>query len=195
MDGFQGKIGRSLQFRLSSWLALVIVCVAVAAGIFSFAAALHEANELQDDQLRQVAALLNDHRLSADPTVASRHATDSDPEFRVIVQALPPWAGFAGARRPGVSPDQAGFMQLVKTCGCRYNGDRVGVVIQPLPAWAGVAGARRTAVAPDPAILVQLEQLVSARHDRGSAGLAHGDLVDPPMVAATGHVRCVRRQH
>ena len=89
MDGFQGKIGRSLQFRLSSWLALVIVCVAVAAGIFSFAAALHEANELQDDQLRQVAALLNDHRLSADPPVASRHAVDSDPEFRVIVQALP----------------------------------------------------------------------------------------------------------
>ena len=94
-------------------------------------------------------------------------AGSNRPGLRVIVQALPPWAGFAGARRPGVSPDQAGFMQLVKACGCRYKGDRVGVVIQPLPPWAGVAGARRTAVAPDPAILVQLEQLVSARHDRG----------------------------
>lgn len=105
MDGFKGKIASSLQFRLSSWLALVIICVAVAAGIFSFAAALTEANELQDDQLRQVAALLNDHRLSADPPMVSRHAADSDPEFRVIVQALPP----AGA---SPAPPVAGMLRL-----------------------------------------------------------------------------------
>jgi two-component system OmpR family sensor kinase len=105
MDGFKGKIASSLQFRLSSWLALVIICVAVAAGIFSFAAALTEANELQDDQLRQVAALLNDHRLSAAPPMVSRHAADSDPEFRVIVQALPP-----GGASP--APPVAGMLRL-----------------------------------------------------------------------------------
>ena len=53
MDGRKGRISRSLQFRLSVWLSLAIVLVAVAAGFLSFSYAFREAIELQDDQLRQ----------------------------------------------------------------------------------------------------------------------------------------------
>jgi two-component system OmpR family sensor kinase len=35
MDGRKGKMSRSLQFRLSLWLSLTIVLVAVAAGFLS----------------------------------------------------------------------------------------------------------------------------------------------------------------
>ena len=89
MDGFQGKVKHSLQFRLSVWLSLVIFGVALAAGIFSFVSAFQEANELQDDQLRQIAALINRHHLPVMQAEAQKSAADTDPESRVIVQILP----------------------------------------------------------------------------------------------------------
>jgi two-component system OmpR family sensor kinase len=92
MDGFQGKIGQSLQFRLSAWLSLVILGFALAAGVFSFASAFKEAIEFQDDQLRQVAALVNSRDLPALPTPspapARQEAPGADPDSRVIVQTL-----------------------------------------------------------------------------------------------------------
>jgi two-component system OmpR family sensor kinase len=90
MDGFKARLSRSLQFRLSLWLSLVILAMAVPAGVFSFFSAFHEANDLQDDQLRQVAALV----LSRDlPTATpNRRATGEmkDEESKVIVQILTP---------------------------------------------------------------------------------------------------------
>ena len=88
MDGFQIKTGRSLQFRLSAWLSLIILVVALAAGIFSFVSAYQEAIELQDDQLRQMAALINRQHLPATLTVSKDDAPDSDPESHVVVQLL-----------------------------------------------------------------------------------------------------------
>lgn len=99
MDGFQGKISQSLQFRLSAWLSLTIAGIALAAGIFSFVSAFHEANELQDDQLRQLAALINRHDFPAAPAGNRGNGSDTDAEARVIVQALP---------RPGVPPSASG---------------------------------------------------------------------------------------
>ena len=49
----------SLQVRLSLTLSVAILVVAVVAGAFSFMTAFDEANELQDDVLRQVAALVD----------------------------------------------------------------------------------------------------------------------------------------
>ena len=144
MDGFKGKIASSLQFRLSSWLALVIVCVAVAAGIFSFAAALNEANELQDDQLRQVAALLNDHRLSADPPVASRHGADSDPEFRVIVQALPQPGASPAAPAPGMLRLPANLTDGIQTVV--VNDVSWRLLVRSVDAGGRVAVGQQTAV-------------------------------------------------
>ncbi|HWW07344.1 ATP-binding protein [Collimonas sp.] len=90
MDGFKARLSRSLQFRLSLWLSLVILAMAVPAGVFSFFSAFHEANDLQDDQLRQVAALVLSRDLP--PATPNRRATGEmkDEESKVIVQILTP---------------------------------------------------------------------------------------------------------
>ncbi len=88
MDGSDGKMSRSLQYRLSAWLSLVIVCVALAAGVFSFVSAYQEAIELQDNQLAQMAALIGLHRLPVTGGEAAARA-DDDPEFNFVVRFLP----------------------------------------------------------------------------------------------------------
>jgi two-component system OmpR family sensor kinase len=55
---------RSLQFRLSAWLSALIVVIAAAGGVIAFKTALHEANELQDGQLKQIAALVTPRTLA-----------------------------------------------------------------------------------------------------------------------------------
>ncbi|MBP6719051.1 MAG: two-component sensor histidine kinase [Rhodoferax sp.] len=89
MDGLKRAITQSLQFKLSVWLAAVITGFALLAGVFSFATTFHDANELQDDQLRQIVVLADQHKLSVtseDPPVYSGVA---DPDSRVILQTLP----------------------------------------------------------------------------------------------------------
>lgn len=90
MDGFKARLSRSLQFRLSLYLSLVILAMAVPAGVYSFFSAFHEANDLQDDQLRQVAALVLSRDLP--PVTPDRRATGEmkDGESKVIVQVLAP---------------------------------------------------------------------------------------------------------
>lgn len=89
MDGIQGKIKQSLQLRLSVWLSTVILGIAIAAGVFSFASAFDEANELQDDQLRQMAALIHRYPLPVNKTPMLQEVPDTDPESRIVIQALP----------------------------------------------------------------------------------------------------------
>ena len=48
MDGFKRGVTQSLQFRLSVWLTTVIAGIALLAGLFAFATAFQDANELQD---------------------------------------------------------------------------------------------------------------------------------------------------
>lgn len=87
MDGREGDVNRSLQRKLSVWLSGVILGIAAVAGILSFAGAFYEANELQDDQLRQIAALFNRHNLPVTgPGRLAEPIADSD--SRVIVQTL-----------------------------------------------------------------------------------------------------------
>ncbi len=90
MDGFKTRLSRSLQFRLSLWLSMVILAMAVPAGVYSFFSAFHEANDLQDDQLRQVAALVLSRDLP--PATPDHRATGKmkDDESKVIVQILAP---------------------------------------------------------------------------------------------------------
>lgn len=89
MDGLQRKVKQSLQLRLSAWLSTVILGIAIAAGVFSFASAFHEANELQDDQLRQMAALIHRYPLPISQAPRPQEVPDIDPESRIVVQALP----------------------------------------------------------------------------------------------------------
>lgn len=57
MDGFQARLSSSLRLQLSCVLAAVMFVAAIAAGTFSFITALRSANDLQDDTLREIAAL------------------------------------------------------------------------------------------------------------------------------------------
>lgn len=106
MDGFQRRLSASLQFKLSLMLSLAILVIAVAAGLFSFHAAYGEAHELQDDVLRQVAALLQRRGLSPDDPGAADQRRSDDEESRVIVQRL------GQARTPGRPLDAGGNLTL-----------------------------------------------------------------------------------
>ena len=78
----------SLQFRLSFWLSCAIVAVAVLAGTFSFVTAFNEANELQDDILRQVAILADRHNATFPEEPASTEGSPSDVENLVFIEPL-----------------------------------------------------------------------------------------------------------
>ena len=88
MDGFKKRLNESIQLKLSFSLSLAILVVAVVAGIFSYAAAFDEAHELQDDTLRQVAALFDRQHLPLAQPGDDGRAKDSDEESRVVVQYL-----------------------------------------------------------------------------------------------------------
>lgn len=78
----------SLQFRLSFWLSCAIVAIAVLAGTFSFVTAFNEANELQDDILRQVAILADRHNATFPEEPASTEGSPSDVENLVFIEPL-----------------------------------------------------------------------------------------------------------
>ena len=78
----------SLQFRLSLWMAVLVLATGMAAGVLSFFWALHEANELQDDLLEQTAALVLARQLSIDPIEPSGRAPGLQP--RVVVELVQP---------------------------------------------------------------------------------------------------------
>ena len=88
MDGFKKRLNASIQLKLSLTLSLVILVVAVVAGIFSFMAAFDEAHELQDDTLRQIAALFNRQHLPPIRLGNDNPAQDGDEESRVVIQYL-----------------------------------------------------------------------------------------------------------
>ena len=85
MDGFKERLKDSIQLRLSLWLSVAILSVAIGAGGFSFVAAYADANELQDGTLTQVAALLG-NQLTYAPL--SDGSTELDPELRLIIQSV-----------------------------------------------------------------------------------------------------------
>src|SRR5882757_447904 len=117
MDGRQGRMRRSLQFRLSLGLSLTIVLVAAVAGFLSFASAFNEAIELQDDQLRQTAALLQRQLLSTPPTEVAG-PPDADPESRLIVLALRPHEAWNPEEVAlGLRPDLPDGLQTVAIGG------------------------------------------------------------------------------
>jgi len=87
MDGFKKRLSESIQLRLSVSLSLAILTVAIVAGIFAFISAFDEAHEMQDDTLRQMAALFDRQQMTLtypENTSGDEHDEDS----RVIVQYL-----------------------------------------------------------------------------------------------------------
>lgn len=91
----------SLQFKLSLWLCTAIVIVAVAGGALSFSNAFEEANEMQDDQLRQVAEIFKSHAAKIIPMEDREAIPDSNLEFRVLVEVIgPSGIDVLGVRQP-----------------------------------------------------------------------------------------------
>ncbi|WP_235025727.1 ATP-binding protein [Caballeronia arationis] len=80
---------QSLQFRLSLWLAAAILASALAAGVFSFAAAFHEANLIQDTQLHEVASLVTSHNVDEMAHGSARYVPTQEPEAKVVVERIP----------------------------------------------------------------------------------------------------------
>lgn len=102
MDGLKRGVAHSLQFKLSVWLAVAIIGIAAAAGVFAFATALDEAHQVQDNQLRQTGYLIS--RLDAVPAspLARERVGDVDFDARVVVRFL---QGADG--RPAATPARA----------------------------------------------------------------------------------------
>lgn len=104
MDGSKGSIASSLQWKLSLWIALAIVVIAAAAGVFSFSSALGDAHQGQDNQLRQTGFLISRlDAVPASPLLARERAGDVDFDARVVVRFLAT-AGNPQVANPGRPP-------------------------------------------------------------------------------------------
>ncbi len=125
MAGFQRRLTESLQFRLSCWLLLTILLVALLAGAFSFVSAIDEVNDMQDNTLRQIAAQ-SDWRAPSDSWL------DIDDDDEVSVQPL------EGGRLP-VPPELADGIYTL-----RLKGDTYRVLIRTLPDASRIAVTQET---------------------------------------------------
>ena len=90
MDGLKASLTQSLQFQLSAWLSGVVILLALGAGGYSFWSSFQEANELQDDQLRQVAALVSRHDVRIDSFAEDAQDPTLEPDLHIVVQGLVP---------------------------------------------------------------------------------------------------------
>lgn len=146
MDGVQRGLRSSLQFRLSAWLSLAIIGVAIVGGAASFGLAFREAIELQDDQLRQMAAIAD--RLSL--PLAFDTLPDTDIEARLVVQLLRP----AVANAPAL-PAVAGEFPATLVDGLQttlLEADAWRVFVKPLTSGGRIAVGQRTALRDEIAI-------------------------------------------
>lgn len=126
---------RSLRLRLSLWIAAFIAVVGLAAGALSFALAFADAHELQDDQLRQIAALASTGRIS--PGARDMGHGDGEPESQLVVQAVP---GPAGPMGPLPAALAAGLHTI------EHGGVQWRVAVHVLPSGQRVAAGQPTAV-------------------------------------------------
>lgn len=144
MDGQQKNVNASLQRKLSLWMAVAIVVMAVVAGVLSYFTALQEARELQDDVLRQVVHLVHRQGLAANPAPAGLEADIVDAESEVVIQILHPAAPerdtstVAGVRFGGALADG---LQTVD-----FAQESWRVMVKPAAAGTLILAAQRTTV-------------------------------------------------
>jgi len=88
MDGIKKPISNSLQRRLSIWLSFAILVMAILAGVWSYYSAFDDANDFQDDVLRQIAILFDEKNLVTSPENEPDDENDIDPEDHFFVQLI-----------------------------------------------------------------------------------------------------------
>lgn len=104
MDGLKARLNESVRLRLSFALSVAILIVTIAAGVVSFTSAFREAHHLQDDVLRQLAALVQ--RQSSNGVVdlgSDTHGRERDEDERIIIQPLSPPQENAPPKNPDLS--------------------------------------------------------------------------------------------
>ena len=101
MDGLKKPIMESLRIRLSVWLSVAILAIALTGGLFAFLSAFSEAHELQDDVLRQIASLYEGQYLNVPQQGDIGKTVVSDPESRVFVQILPSFLSSNSTKHTG----------------------------------------------------------------------------------------------
>lgn len=133
MDGREKQLNASLRRRLAHALAIAIVAVGVAAGVFSFFSAFHDAHELQDDLLTQVAELVSARGVLLPPLRVPARLEDADHDSTLIVRRLEPadaavsaldtTAGATGAaaKVPNFPAGLAPGLHTVRVAGTRYR--------------------------------------------------------------------------
>ncbi len=144
MDGFPGDMRQSLQFRLSASLSLLVAAMALISGAVSFVLAFQDAIELQDNQLREVAALIFRQNLPLALGVSNHGVADIDPEARVIVQLLGQPGAPGATRLPASLPDG---MQTATQGGVTWR-----VYVRTLASGTRIAVAQQTAMRDEIAI-------------------------------------------
>ena len=108
MDGLKASLTQSLQFQLSAWLSGAVILLALGAGGYSFWSSFQEANELQDDQLRQVAALISRHDVRIDRFAEDAQDLTLEPDLHIVVQVLAPTSAPASVPLPAPTAGTAG---------------------------------------------------------------------------------------
>jgi two-component system OmpR family sensor kinase len=88
MDGSKKLVKNSLQRKLSIWLSLAILSMAIIAGVWSYFSALDDAHDFQDDVLRQIAILFDKNNLVASPENNLDDNAEINPEDHFYVQLL-----------------------------------------------------------------------------------------------------------
>ncbi|MEY9330198.1 two-component system OmpR family sensor kinase [Pseudomonas protegens] len=88
MDGFKRRLSESVQLRLSIALSVAVLIVALLAGVFAYVSAFDEALEMQDNTLRQVAALFERQHMTLAYQPPGQVVADDNEESRVVVQYL-----------------------------------------------------------------------------------------------------------
>jgi two-component system OmpR family sensor kinase len=148
VDGFKKRLNESVQLKLSFSLSLAIFVVALVAGIFSFVSAFNEAHDLQDDMLRQVAALFERRHLPVAHPGEDSRVKDSDEETRVIVQYLDEGNKVAGDVDAGAPlplpitlPDGLHTVDV--------NGEPFRVLVKTMNSTTRIAVAQETGVRDD----------------------------------------------
>jgi len=82
-----GQRRQSLTLQLSAWIGVVIVAVGIVACGLSFTFAYQEAKALQDGQLSQIAALIDNRTLTFSGSRASLQSA-RDADVRVVISSL-----------------------------------------------------------------------------------------------------------
>ncbi len=143
MDGQQRQLAASMQARLSLWLSLLIFVSAIATAVFSFQAAFSEAIELQDEQLRQLAGLIDRQNKPSIDHVPEGDPNDDDFESRIVVLQLPARAGarVESGQLSGLPGGIADGIQTVRPVKLAWR-----IYVKTLGTGARVAIAQRTAV-------------------------------------------------